>query len=138
VSTNKTVQITNQRDQVDTVRKFFDDYSKENKLTEKTVHDIQMALDELLTNIVNYGYEDSDEHKIDVRFGINDDAVRVEIIDDSKPYNILEKENPDISLSVEDKPIGGLGIFLIKKLMSNVDYYTKEGKNHLVMTKELV
>ncbi len=138
MSTNKTVQITNQRDQVDTVRKFFDDYSKENKLTEKTVHDIQMALDELLTNIVNYGYEDSDEHKIDVRFGINDDAVRVEIIDDSKPYNILEQENPDISLSVEDKPIGGLGIFLIKKLMSNVDYYTKEGKNHLVMTKELV
>ena len=138
MSTNKTVQITNQRDQVDTVRKFFDDYSKENKLTEKTVHDIQMALDELLTNIVNYGYEDSDEHKIDVRFGINDDAVRVEIIDDSKPYNILEQESPDISLSVEDKPIGGLGIFLIKKLMSNVDYYTKEGKNHLVMTKELV
>ena len=138
MSTNKTVQITNQRDQVDTVRKFFDDYSKKNKLTEKTVHDIQMALDELLTNIVNYGYEDSDEHKIDVRFGINDDAVRVEIIDDSKPYNILEQENPDISLSVEDKPIGGLGIFLIKKLMSNVDYYTKEGKNHLVMTKELV
>ena len=138
MSTNKTVRITNQRDQVDTVRKFFDNYSKENKLTEKTVHDIQMALDELLTNIVNYGYEDSDEHKIDVRFGINDDAVRVEIIDDSKPYNILEQENPDISLSVEDKPIGGLGIFLIKKLMSNVDYYTKEGKNHLVMTKELV
>ena len=138
MSTHKTVRITNQRDQVDTVRKFFDDYSKENKLTEKTVHDIQMALDELLTNIVNYGYEDSDEHKIDVRFGINDDAVRVEIIDDSKPYNILEQENPDISLSVEDKPIGGLGIFLIKKLMSNVDYYTKEGKNHLVMTKELV
>ena len=138
MSTNKTVRITNQRDQVDTVRKFFDDYSKENKLTEKTGHDIQMALDELLTNIVNYGYEDSDEHKIDVRFGINDDAVRVEIIDDSKPYNILEQENPDISLSVEDKPIGGLGIFLIKKLMSNVDYYTKEGKNHLVMTKELV
>ena len=137
MSTNKTVQITNQRDQVDTVRKFFDDYSKENKLTEKTVHDIQMALDELLTNIVNYGYEDSDEHKIDVRFGINDDAVRVEIIDDSKPYNILEQENPDISLSVEDKPIGGLGIFLIKKLMSNVDYYTEEGKNHLVMTEEL-
>lgn len=138
MSTHKTVRITNQRDQIDTVRKFFDDYSKENKLTEKTVHDIQMALDELLTNIVNYGYEDSDEHKIDVRFGINDDAVRVEIIDDSKPYNILEQENPDISLSVEDKPIGGLGIFLIKKLMSNVDYYTKEGKNHLVMTKELV
>ena len=138
MSTNKTVRITNQRDQVDTVRKFFDEYSEENKLTEKTVHDIQMALDELLTNIVNYGYEDSDEHKIDVRFGINDDAVRVEIIDDSKPYNILEQENPDISLSVEDKPIGGLGIFLIKKLMSNVDYYTKEGKNHLVMTKELV
>ena len=137
MSTHKTVRITNQRDQIDTVRKFFDDYSKENKLTEKTVHDIQMALDELLTNIVNYGYEDTDEHQIDIHFGVNDDAVKVEIVDDSKPYNILEKDNPDISLSIEDKPIGGLGIFLIKKLMSNVDYYTEEGKNHLVMIKEL-
>ena len=137
MSTHKTVRITNQRDQIDTVRKFFDDYSKENKLTEKTVHDIQMALDELLTNIVNYGYEDTDEHQIDVHFGVNDDTVKVEIVDDSKPYNILEKDNPDISLSMEDKPIGGLGIFLIKKLMSNVDYYTEEGKNHLVMIKEL-
>ena len=137
MSTHKTVRITNQRDQIDTVRKFFDDYSKENKLTEKTVHDIQMALDELLTNIVNYGYEDTDEHQIDVHFGVNDGAVKVEIVDDSKPYNILEKDNPDISLSIEDKPIGGLGIFLIKKLMSNVDYYTEEGKNHLVMIKEL-
>ena len=138
MSTHKTVRITNQRDQIDTVRKFFDDYSKENKLTEKTVHDIQMALDELLTNIVNYGYEDTDEHQIDIHFGVNDDAVKVEIVDDSKPYNILEKDNPDISLSMEDKPIGGLGIFLIKKLMAHVDYYTEEGKNHLVMTKELV
>ena len=137
MSTHKTVRITNQRDQIDTVRKFFDDYSKENKLTEKTVHDIQMALDELLTKIVNYGYEDTDEHQIDIHFGVNDDAVKVEIVDDSKPYNILEKDNPDISLSMEDKPIGGLGIFLIKKLMSNVDYYTEEGKNHLVMIKEL-
>ena len=138
MSTHKTVRITNQRNQIDTVRKFFDDYSKENKLTEKTVHDIQMALDELLTNIVNYGYEDSDEHQIDVHFDINNNAINVEIVDDSKPYNILEQENPDISLSVEDKPIGGLGIFLIKKLMTDVDYYTEKGKNHLVMTKELV
>ena len=133
MSTHKTVQITNQRNQIDTVRKLFDDYSKENKLTEKTSHDIQMALDELLTNIVSYGYEDTDEHWIDVHFGVDDGVLKVEIVDDSKPYNILERDDPDISLSMEDKPIGGL----IKKLMSSVDYYTKEGKNHLVMTKEL-
>ncbi len=137
MSTHKTVQITNQRNQIDTVRKLFDDYSKENKLTEKTSHDIQMALDELLTNIVSYGYEDTDEHWIDVHFGIDGGVLTVENIDDSKPYNILERYDPDISLSMEDKPIGGLGVFLIKKLMSSVDYYTKEGKNHLVMTKEL-
>ena len=137
MSTHKTVQINNQRNQIDTVRKLFDDYSKENKLTEKTSHDIQMALDELLTNIVSYGYEDTDEHWIDVHFGVDDGVLKVEIVDDSKPYNILERDDPDISLSMEDKPIGGLCVFLIKKLMSSVDYYTKERKNHLVMTKEL-
>ena len=137
MSTHKTVHINNQRNQIDIVRKLFDDYSKENKLTEKTSHDIQMALDELLTNIVSYGYEDTDEHWIDVHFGVDDGVLKVEIVDDSKPYNILERDDHDISLSMEDKPIGGLGVLMIKKLMSRVDYYTKEGKNHLVMTKEL-
>ena len=97
----------------------------------------RFSKDELLTNIVSYGYEDTDEHWIDVHFGVDDGVLKVEIVDDSKPYNILERDDPDISLSMEDKPIGGLGVFLIKKLMSSVDYYTKEGKNHLVMTKEL-
>ena len=100
--TEKTVQITNQRNQIDTVRKLFDDYSKENKLTEKTSHDIQMALDELLTNIVSYGYEDTDEHWIDVHFNIDNGALTVEIVDDSKPYNILDRDDPDLSLSVEE------------------------------------
>ena len=86
---------------------------------------------------MNYGYKDSDEHYIDVHFDIDDGALKVEIVDDSVPYNILERENPDTTLSIEDKPIGGLGVFLIKKLMSDVDYYTENGKNHLIMIKEL-
>ena len=59
------------------------------------------------------------------------------IIDDANPYNILDKENPDTSLSFEDKPIGGLGIYLVKHLMTNIDYDYRDGKNHLLLTKSL-
>jgi anti-sigma regulatory factor (Ser/Thr protein kinase) len=51
---------------------------------------------------------------------------------------MLEREDPDTSLSVDDKPIGGLGVFLVKKLMSHVDYFTEGNKNHFIMIKELI
>ena len=60
------------------------------------------------------------------------------IRDSANPYNILDKENPDTSLSLEDKPIGGLGIYLVKHLMTNIDYDYRDGKNHILLTKSLI
>ncbi len=137
MSAHQSIQIPNDRDQIDSVRKFFDQFGEENQLSEKVVHDIQMALDELLTNIVNYGYEDDGEHIIDVRFEVGGKNLKVEIVDDAKPYNMLEREDPDTTLSVEDKPIGGLGVYLVKQLMSHTEYFTKGNKNHFIMIKGL-
>jgi anti-sigma regulatory factor (Ser/Thr protein kinase) len=133
----QSIQILNDRDKIDGVRKFFDQFGEENGLSEKVTHDIQMALDELLTNIVNYGYEDEGEHFIDVHFEVDKENLKVEIVDDAKSYNMLEREDPDTTLSVEDKPIGGLGVYLVKKLMSHVEYYTEGDKNHFIMIKGL-
>jgi len=133
----QSIQIPNERDKIDLVSKLFDQFGDQHGLSEKVVHDIQMALDELLTNIVNYGYEDDEEHLIDVHFEVQNSSLRVEIVDDAKTYNMLEREDPDTSLAIEDKPIGGLGGFLVKKLMSHVEYYTEADKNHFIMIKEL-
>ena len=131
------LQLSNNRPEIRNLSNRFDIFAKDNKLPAKVIHDVQLALDEVVTNIVEYGYDDDDKHFIDIKFILNEQSLKIIIIDDANPYNILDKENPDTSLSFDDKPIGGLGIYLVKHLMTNIDYDYRDGKNHLLLTKSL-
>ena len=131
------LQIINNRPEIRNLRNRFDSYAEDNEIPTKVIHDVQLALDEVVTNIVEYGYDDDDKLFIDIKFILNEQSLKIIIIDDANPYNILDKENPDTSLSFDDKPIGGLGIYLVKHLMTNIDYDYRDGKNHLLLTKSL-
>ena len=132
------IQLSNNRPEIRNLRNRFDIFAKDNKIPEKAIHDVQLALDEIVTNTIEYGYEDDDKHLIDIKFTFNKESLKITIIDDANPYNILDKENPDTSLTLEDKPIGGLGIYLVKHLMTNIDYDYRDGKNHILLTKSLI
>ena len=129
------LQLSNNRSEIRNLSNRFDIFAKDNKLANKVIHDVQLALDEVVTNIVEYGYDDDDEHLIDIKFILNEQSLKIIIIDDAKPYNIFDKKDPDTSLSLDEKPIGGLGIYLVKRLMTNIDYDYRDGKNHLLLTK---
>ena len=129
------LQLSNNRSEIRNLSNRFDIFAKDNKLANKVIHDVQLALDEVVTNIVEYGYDDDDEHLIDIKFILNEQSLKIIIIDDAKPYNILDKKDPDTSQSLDEKPIGGLGIYLVKRLMTNIDYDYRDGKNHLLLTK---
>ena len=131
------LQLSNNQPEIRNLSNRFDIFAKDNKLADKVIHDVQLALDEVVTNIVEYGYDDDDEHLIDIKFILNEQSLKIIIIDDANPYNILDKEDPDTSLSLDDKPIGGLGIYLVKHLMTNINYDYRDGKNHLLLTKSL-
>ena len=131
------LQLSNNQPEIRNLSNRFDIFAKDNELADKVIHDVQLALDEVVTNIVEYGYDDDDKHFIDIKFILNEQSLKIIIIDDANPYNILDKENPDTSLSFDDKPIGGLGIYLVKHLMTNIDYDYRDGKNHLLLTKSL-
>ena len=98
---------------------------------------INICLDELFTNIVSYGFDDDQEHM--VKFTLNGDRsfVIINIEDDAKPFNPLEKVDPDFPENVEEAKIGGLGILIIRKLMDNVNYERSQGKNRLTMKKNI-
>lgn len=138
MATELSIQLSNNRPEIRNLRNRFDIFAKDNKIPEKAIHDVQLALDEIVTNTIEYGYEDDDKHLIDIKFTFNKESLKITIIDDANPYNILDKENPDTSLSLEDKPIGGLGIYLVKHLMTNIDYDYRDGKNHILLTKSLI
>ena len=135
MATELILQLSNNQPEIRNLRNRFDIFAKDNKIPTKAIHDVQLALDEIVTNIVEYGYDDDDKHFIDIKFILNEQSLKIIVIDDANPYNILDKENPDTSLSLEDKPIGGLGIYLVKRLMTNIDYDYRDGKNHLLLTK---
>ena len=98
---------------------------------------IDTAIDEVLANVAAYAYGDG-TGPVSLRIGQEDEprAVTIRFTDSGIPFNPLEKEVPDsISLSADDRPIGGLGIYLVRKLMDDVAYEYKDGKNVLMLKK---
>jgi len=93
--------------------------------------------DELFTNIVSYGFDDDLEHIIIFTLSGNSNLVVINIEDNGIPFNPLEKIDPDFPDNVESANIGGLGIHIIRKLMDNVSYERKQGKNKLTMRKNI-
>ncbi len=99
---------------------------------------IDVAIDELFGNIAHYAY-DGESGKATVRFAAENDprCAVITFIDSGKPYDPLEKDDPDTSLSAEDREVGGLGIFLVKKTMDDIYYEYRDGRNILTVKKNL-
>jgi anti-sigma regulatory factor (Ser/Thr protein kinase) len=114
------------------VEAFFSDQGLPDRLS----HNFNLAFDEIITNIVSYGYDDEGEHTIDVRLSLTDGLIEAEVIDDAKAFDPLhEAKEPDITADLDDRPIGGLGIFFVKELMDEVRYKRENGRNHLYFCK---
>ncbi len=97
---------------------------------------IDVAVDELFSNIANYAYSPN-VGKATVEIDAADAGVVITFIDSGIPYNPLEREDPDIKAKVEDREIGGLGIFMVKKMMDGMSYEYRDGKNILTIRKNL-
>jgi serine/threonine-protein kinase RsbW len=99
---------------------------------------LMIAFDEIISNVLKHG-GGSHIPTVDVLLDITEDgeggSVTAEVVDDGKPFDPLSMPEPDISLSVEDRQIGGLGIHLVRKLMSEVAYVYEEGRNRLRFSK---
>ena len=123
---------------VDTVIDFIDEQLAEYGCGMKEKMAIDVAADELFTNIASYAYN-LEKGNVTVRVEVFEDPLTVEItfIDNGVPYDPLAKADPDTTLSVEDRPIGGLGIFIVKKSMDAVNYEYKEGRNILTIRKKI-
>ena len=100
---------------------------------------IRLSIEEAVENVVRYAYEGG-MGWIEVGTDLDPEGVMLTIVlkDAGVPFNPLEKEDPDITLSVEDRKIGGLGIFLCKKLMDNIEYKYEDGCNVLIMSKKVL
>ena len=118
------------------VTEFVDGQLEAHGCSMKAQMQIDIAIDELFSNIANYAYN-PEIGPATVRVSVEGDPLTVTIIfiDRGVPYNPLEKKDPDIGLSAEERQIGGLGIFMVKRLMDDMTYEYRDGQNILMIRK---
>ena len=117
---------------------FVDGHLEEMGASMKAQMQIDVAVEELFVNIAHYAYApDTGTAVIQVETDHDNDQVSITFTDTGKPYNPLEKPDPDVTLSAEERDIGGLGIFMVKKSMDDMRYEYKDGQNILTITKRL-
>lgn len=116
---------------VASVTDFVEDILTQNDIPFKTIAQVNVAIDEIFSNIVLYSGADS----VTVTCLLEENEIKIEFLDNGKPYDPTKNEDPDITLSSEERKIGGLGIFMVKKTMDDVSYVHKDNKNILTIKK---
>jgi len=106
-------------------------------LSEACITDVNICLDELFTNIVSYGFEDDLEHIIWFTMNFDNRELTLTVEDEGIPFNPLEKKDPEVPVDLIDVRIGGLGIHIVRKLMDDIRYIRKQGRNKLTMKKSI-
>lgn len=123
-------------DNVQTITDFVDKRLEEMNCPVKAQMQIDIVIDELCSNVARYAYSDR-TGKVTVSVDTVDKPMKVWLTftDEGVPYNPLAKEDPDITLSAEERKLGGLGIYMVKKMMDEFRYEYKDGKNIVTVCK---
>ena len=112
-------------------------FGAEQHLPAEVMNVLNIVLDEALSNVINHGYAAGVRGVIAVRLRCAPGGVVVEVEDDGRPFDPLQAPPPDLTLPLAQRPIGGLGIHLIRNLMDEVSYVRRDGRNVLKMAKHL-
>ena len=117
---------------------FVDDQLEMAECPMKAKIQIDIAVEEIFVNIAHYAYAPGTGDAL-IRVGISEEpaAVQIDFEDSGIPYNPLEKADPDVTLNVQEREIGGLGIFMVKKIVDEIRYEYADGKNRLTLGKLL-
>ena len=111
-------------------------FAEESGVAKADMARIELAIEEAIVNIITYSFPEGTGH-IELNCKRHNNVITFRIIDDGTEFNPLIQEDPDITLPVEEREIGGLGIFLIKNIMDDVTYQRRDNKNILTLRKGL-
>ena len=123
--------------ELDTLCQNLEKFGQSIGLSSKCMFEANLALDELFTNIISYGFNDNKEHTIEIEISLQNNKLIFHIEDDGIPFNPIEVDEPDLECTIEECKIGGLGIHLAKNLMDEVCYQRCKEKNILTLKKNI-
>lgn len=133
----KKLTIVNQISQLEELAGFFEATSEEWDLPMVVSLNLNLVLEELVTNIIFYGYDDQNTHEITINIVLNNNLINIQLEDDGKQFDPLLAPEPDINQGIEDRKIGGLGIHFVRKIMDDITYERLDNRNRLTLTKDI-
>ena len=117
---------------LDEIRDFVGKIAREGGFSEKDVYNIQLATDEAASNMIEHSYENIPDGVIDLSCGMESEQIRIVLIDYGEPFDPSAIPMPDLKADLSDRKIGGLGIFLMRKLMDEVHYEPRVDKSNVL------
>ncbi len=133
----QSIALRNDLAEIPRLAEFVEAYCAPLVSTPKDVLALQLALEEAVTNVINHGYADGQPHTFTVELAAADRRVTVVVTDDAPTYDPLARADVDTTLPLKDRPIGGLGVHLVKKLMDSARYERRDGHNVLTFVRTL-
>lgn len=131
------IRAKNDLQEIERISQFATSFGEEAGLPERIVFAMNLALEELLVNIINYGYEDGGVHEVCVRLEIDaTGALVIEVEDDARPFDPTSMPDVDLEQSLEDRNIGGLGIHLVRTMFDDFEYHRREPHGNLLILKK--
>jgi anti-sigma regulatory factor (Ser/Thr protein kinase) len=133
-----TLSIVNDLAELTRVAESVDEFCEAQSVPQACAFKLNIALEELLTNTISYGFEDSGRHEIALTVACQGEEIVAEIKDDARQYDPLqEAPEPDLDSALEERRVGGLGVYLVKTLMDDVRYEYRDGQNRVTLRKNI-
>ena len=133
----KSIVLTNDISEISKLNEFVEEIGNEFSLTPDVVFNVNLVLEEAIVNVINYAYPKEKHESIYLSAQLHEGSIVFVLTDTGMQFDPTKAPEADITLSLEDRPIGGLGIFLIRQIMNEVSYERIDGKNVLTLSKNL-
>ena len=131
------IRLRNQSKDGIALREFASRFCRQRQLPADERARLLVILDELFTNVVSYGYSEAAQGLIEVALALDGDKLVIEFVDDGARFDPLTSPAADLSLSVEDRPIGGIGITIVRALVDEIGYAWQGNRNHLKLSRRI-
>lgn len=131
------IELSNHLSELERMSQALSSWCRANAVPSAAEIQVNLALDEIVSNVIRHGWIDNGEHRVCVRVFRLEDELKVEVEDDARSFNPLEVPAPEIDQPLEQRTVGGLGIHLVRQFMDNLEYRQRNGRNLLVMKKKL-
>ena len=133
----KSIILANDISEISRLNRFVEEIRDDFSLSPEVAFNLNLVLEEAVVNIINYAYPKEEHERIYLSAKLNEGSIVLVLTDTGKEFDLTMAPDVDITLSADEREIGGLGIFLIRQIMNEVKYERIEGKNVLTLEKRL-